>query len=89
MDQRNAIEKLLWEVIGEPLYYCEECLRVVHVKTIDGKVEIKRNCEHDNAKVIAPRKATLSGKGFAGLTIPNKVKVTYQQVASRITGRNV
>jgi hypothetical protein len=89
MDQRNVVEKLLWKVIGEPLYYCEECLRVVHVKFIDGNVEIKRNCEHYTARVIAPRKAILSGKGFAGLTIQNKVKATYQQVASRITGRNV
>lgn len=89
MDQRSPIEKILWKTIGEPLYYCEKCLRVVHVKTIDGKVEIKRNCEHDTAQVIAPRKAFLSGKGFAGLTIQNKIKSTYQQLAAKITGRNV
>jgi hypothetical protein len=89
MDQRSPIEKLLWKIIGEPLYYCEDCLRVVHVKIMDDSVEIKRNCEHESARIIAPRKATLSGKGFAGLTIQNKIKVTYQQVAAKITGRNV
>jgi hypothetical protein len=89
MDGRNQIEKLLWNIIGEPLYYCEECLRCVSVKTIDGEVVIKRNCDHNEAKIIAPRKSTLSGKGYAGLSTMNKAKVTYQQIASKITGRNI
>jgi NADH:ubiquinone oxidoreductase subunit F (NADH-binding) len=89
MDERNKIEKLLWNVIGEPLYYCEECLRCVSVKTIDNEVVIKRNCNHDESQIIAPRKSTLSGKGFAGLSTGKKIKVTYQQIASKITGRNI
>ena len=84
-DERSKIEKILWETIGEPLYYCEECLRVVHVK--DG--EVKRNCEHESARIIAPRKSMLSGEGKAGLKTTDKIKVTYQQVAAKITGRNV
>lgn len=88
-DERNKIEKLLWNIIGEPLYYCEECLKVVSVKTINGLTEVKRNCIHDHSRIIAPRKSILSGKGYAGLSIPNKIKSSYQQVASKITGRNV
>lgn len=89
MDNRTHLEKLLWKAIGEPLYYCEECLKYVSVKEVDGKVVIKKFCGHENARVIAPRKSTLSGKGYAGLSAGNKAKVRFQQVAAKITGRNV
>lgn len=88
MDQRSHFEKLLWNVIGEPLYYCEECLRCVHVSEKDGEVTVKRNCEH-NGRIMAPRKSILSGKGYSGLSPRNKAKATFSQVASKITGRNV
>lgn len=89
MDGRTPLEKILWNTIGEPLYYCEECLKYVSVKEDDGQVVIKRFCNHEESKIIAPRKSTLSGKGYAGLSVPQKVKVTFQQVAAKITGRNV
>ena len=89
MDARTKKEKLLWNIIGEPLYYCKECLKYVSVTTEDGNVIIKRHCDHEDAEIIAPRKATLSGKGFAGLSPTNKVKVRFGQIASKITGRNV
>jgi hypothetical protein len=38
---------------------------------------------------MAPRKSYLSGSGFAGLSNVNKAKATYQQIAAKITGRNV
>lgn len=89
MDGRTELEKLLWKVIGEPLYYCEECKKAVIVKTINEEVIIEKPCGHTDAKVIAPRKSILSGKGYAGLSLANKIKVKYQQTASSITGRNV
>lgn len=88
MDARTPLEKILWEVIGEPLYYCGECLKYVSVSEKNGEVKIKRNCNHEGP-IMAPRKSILSGKGYAGLTIKNKIKVKYSQLASRITGRNV
>lgn len=89
MDGRSPLEKFLWRTIGEPLYYCKECLRCVHVKENDGIVTIKRNCDHHNAEIMAPRKSYLSGTGYAGLSTTNKVKARYQQIAAKITGRNV
>jgi hypothetical protein len=88
-DARTPVEKLLWNTIGEPLYYCEECLKYVSVKDDNGVVTIKRHCDHNDARILAPRKSFLSGTGYAGLTIPNKVKATFGQVASKLTGRNV
>lgn len=89
MDNRTYLEKFLWKTIGEPLYYCEECLKYVNVKEIEGKVVINKHCEHNDARIIAPRKSILSGRGYAGLSVSNKAKVTYQQIAAKITGRNV
>lgn len=89
LDERTPLEKLLWNTIGEPLYYCSECLRVVKVDVKDGNVDIKRVCSHTDAQVIAPRKSILSGKGFAGLSLTNKIKAKAQQVSAKITGRNV
>jgi hypothetical protein len=88
MDNRTKIEKILWNVIGEPLYYCEECLKSVQVINTNGVVTVKRNCEH-TGNIMAPRKSILSGKGHSGLSTVNKVKSKYSQVASKITGRNV
>lgn len=89
MDSRNLLEKWLWNNIGEPLYYCKECMKYVSVTNKDGVVNIKRYCEHTDSEIIAPRKSYLSGKGFAGLTTVNKIKARGQQIASKITGRNV
>lgn len=89
MDARTNLEKFLWNTIGPPLYYCKDCLRCVDVKVKDGQTIIKYNCEHEGGEIIAPRKAILTGTGFAGLRPANKIKVRFGQVASKITGRNV
>ena len=89
MDSRTVLEKFLWEKLGEPLYYCKECMKYVKVTEKDGVVTVKRYCEHSDAEIMAPRKSYLSGKGFAGLTVGNKIKARGQQIASKITGRNV
>lgn len=88
MDNRTYFEKMLWNTIGEPLYYCSNCKKYVKVKEINGKVEIKRFC-NCNAEIFAPRKSILSGKGIAGLSIEKKIKFRFSQIASKITGRNV
>lgn len=89
MDNRSRLQVALDEYIGEPLYYCDECRLAVKV-TVDGdKITIHKPCGHENARVIAPRKATLSGKGYAGLTIHQKAKVRIQQILAGLTGRNV
>lgn len=89
MDARTPLEKLLWKFIGPPLYYCEECLKQVEVKVSGDDVTIKRFCDHENSRVIAPRKAFVSGKGFAGLSTMQKVKSKLQQSGAALTGRNV
>lgn len=89
MDARSSLEKWLWEYIGEPLYYCEECKKHVDVKVDGDDVKIKRHCEHHDARIIAPRKATVSGKGFAGLSVIQKAKVKLEQGAATLTGRCV
>jgi len=88
-DNRTKLEKLLWNIIGEPLYYCEECLKYVEVKEKDGEVIINKFCGHTDARVMAPRKSMLTGKGIAGLSNLNKIKFSYQKMAAKLTGRNV
>lgn len=89
MDERTTVEKLAWKRLGPPLYYCAECLRAVRVIAEKGDVTIEKPCGHTDAQVIAPRKATLSGKGFAGLTLAQKAKVKAEQMGANLTGRCV
>ena len=87
MDARTPYERMLWEKLGPPLYYCAECLRGVKVTPVDGDVPIiKRKCEH-TGEIIAPRRSILAGKG--GLNLPNKIKQAGYQMAAAITGRCV
>lgn len=87
MDARSNTEKLLWEKLGPPLYYCAECLLEVSVSPVDGGEPIvKRKCEH-TGQIIAPRRSILAGKG--GLNLPNKIKQAGYQMAAAITGRCV
>lgn len=87
MDARSDIEKKLWDTIGPPLYYCADCLLAVDVKPVEGDEPIvKRPCDC-NAQIIAPRKAIAAGEG--GLNLPDRIKVTYWQVAAALTGRCV
>ena len=89
MDSRTKLEKLAWDTIGPPLYYCSECLKAVRVTAENGDVTIDKPCGHVDAQVIAPRKATMSGRGFAGLSFGQKVKVKAEQMSASITGRCV
>jgi hypothetical protein len=87
MDERSAMEKRVWDLIGPPLYYCEDCLRQVKVTPVEGSEPIiKRYCEH-TGRIIAPRKAIMAGKG--GLSAVNKIRSKFQQIAASITGRCV
>jgi len=87
MDARSPIEKKLWERIGPPLYYCEECLLAVKVTPVEGQEPIiKRKCEH-TGQIIAPRRAIMAGVG--GLSLPNRIKMAGLTAAAAITKRNV
>lgn len=87
MDKRNALQKKLWDLIGPPLYYCEGCMLAVSVQPVEGgEPIIKRKCDCV-AGIIAPRKAIAAGEG--GLNLPDKVKLTYWQLAASLTGRCV
>ena len=87
MDARTPLERLAWEKIGPPLYYCAECLRGVKVTPIEGGEPIvKRKCDH-TGQIIAPRRAICVGKG--GASMGTKVRIVAMQAASAITGRTV
>lgn len=82
MDKRSPLEKKMWDIIGPPLYYCEDCLLAVEV--VDG--EIKRPCDC-TGQVIAPRKAVVAGEG--GLNFTDKAKLLISQIGATLTGRCV
>lgn len=86
-DDRSPLERLLWDKIGPPLYYCADCLRTVKVKPVEGgEPIITRPCGH-TGQIIAPRKAICVGKG--GASIGTRAKIGAMQIASVITGRTV
>ena len=89
MDQRTAIDKMLWEKVGPPLYYCSDCLRAVKVQPVEGaEPTIDRPCGDECGHgIIAPRRAVCVGKG--GASMPTKVKIATMKLAAAITGRNV
>lgn len=83
-DGRSALERAAWRLIGPPLYYCEHCLVGVDVSGGDQPV-VKRNCSHDSARIIAPRRSILAGAG--GLSFANKVRMVIARAKSSLTGR--
>jgi hypothetical protein len=83
-DGRSVLERAAWRLIGPPLYYCEHCLVGVDVTHGENPV-VTRNCGHNDARIIAPRKSILAGEG--GLSLKNKAKMTVAKVKSRLTGR--
>lgn len=87
-DSRSDFERLLWEKIGPPLYYCEECKRGVKVTPVDGaEPKIRRPCGADCDKpIIAPRKAVCVGKG--GASIGTKARIGWMQLKALVTGRD-
>ena len=87
MDERSALERVLWAKIGPPLYYCAECLRTVKVKPMkDAEPVITRPCGH-TGQIMAPRRAICVGKG--GASMGTRAKIGAMQIASLITGRTV
>lgn len=84
-DARSIVEKRLWDILGPPLYYCEDCLRTVYV-TEGAEPIVKRSCDHTGG-IIAPRKSILAGEG--GLSLTDKARMTYWKLAARMTGRCV
>lgn len=88
MDLRTKFEKILWDKIGPPLYYCKDCMLQVKVSVNDDRTTITRDkrCTH-NGEIIAPRKAIMVGKGGANLLTKAKIKVS--QGFSGLTGRSV
>lgn len=87
MDARSELEKKLWELIGPPLYYCEECLLAVSVTPVDGgEPVIKRKCSHNEAKIIAPRRAICVGKG--GMNTGTRIKIAWNKAKASVTGRD-
>lgn len=88
MDQRTGFEKKLWDLIGPPLYYCEECKLQVRVKINPGQeptITRDKRCTH-TGQIIAPRKAILVGKG--GASMMTKAKTGWSQFMAGLTGRN-
>ena len=87
MDARTPLEKKLWAVIGPPLYYCAECMRVVKVKPVPGAEPIvERKCQC-TGQIIAPRKALAVGEG--GINLVQKIRVATSQIMAALTGRCV
>lgn len=89
MDQRSAFERLAWDKIGPPLYYCKDCLRSVSVTPVKGAEPIvERPCGPEcSEQIIAPRRAVCVGKG--GASMGTRVKVATMQLAAAVTGRCV
>lgn len=83
-DERTALERAAWRLVGPPLYYCEHCLRRVEVSADNV---VTRTCEHHDARIMAPRKSILAGAG--GLSTFNKARMAWWQAAAKVTGRSV
>lgn len=87
-DKRTELEKALWDKVGPPLYYSENCLLAVKVTARPGEEPlIERPCGNCNCQIIAPRKAMAAGKG--GLTAMGRLKVKFWQWSAKLTGRCV
>jgi len=87
-DLRTPLERMAWDVIGPPLYYCAECLlrvRVVVHPDTEPIIDRDSRCHH-SGEIIAPRRATLVGKG--GVSLATRLRVKAHQTAARLTGRD-
>lgn len=84
-DGRSAAEKAAWALVGPPLYYCEHCLLAVQVTSGESGPNIKRRCSHSTARIIAPRRAIVAGKG--GLPPLRKLQAAAQIAIASATGR--
>lgn len=88
-DQRTPLEKLMWDNVGPPLYYCSECLRGMKVKAVSPGVEpvitrpCKKECGH---QIIAPRQVICVGRG--GASIRTKFQIAWMRLKASLTGRS-
>ena len=88
-DRRTPLERTAWQIIGPPLYYCAECLLRVRVVAHPGSEPViarDSRCTHEG-EIVAPRRATLIGKG--GMSVATKARLKARQAAARVTGRDV
>lgn len=87
-DKRTPTERALWERVGPPLYYCNECLLAVKVTAVPGcEPIVDRPCGDCEAPIIAPRKVIAAGEG--GLNFKDRTKVAWWKLAAMLTGRCV
>lgn len=88
MDKRSAAQRLLWEKIGPPLYYCADCLLAVKVTPVAGQEPvIERPCQGCDCQIIAPRTSILAGEG--GLSPTDRMRQLYRMIAAVLTRRTV
>ena len=87
-DQRTPLEKLMWDNVGPPLYYCSECLRGVKVTPVAGAEPLitrpcKTACGH---QIIAPRQAICVGRG--AVSMRTKFQIAWMKLKANLTGRS-
>lgn len=86
-DRRSAAERLMWERIGPPLYYCADCMLEVKVYPKEGEPPVvQRRCEH-TGQIMAPRRAIVSGTGK--LNTRNSLRMLISRIAASMLGRTV
>lgn len=88
-DQRSSAQKIAWDRIGPPLYYCADCMLAVKIDVCEGQDPIitrpcGAECGHG---IIAPRKSILAGEG--GLSMTNKARMLLWKIEAALTGRCV
>ena len=87
-DKRSVLDWVLWDHIGPPLYYCEDCMLAVKVTPVEGAEPVlERPCTECKSQIIAPRSAIMPGEG--GLNRVDRVRQGYRQLAAALTGRCV
>jgi hypothetical protein len=86
-DQRTKYEKMMWDKVGPPLYYCSDCMKAVEVTpVVGGEPIVKRPCNQDcGHQIIAPRKAIATGKG--GASMQTKITLSWWKLKALLTGR--
>jgi hypothetical protein len=88
-DQRSRLERVMWDTVGPPLYYCADCLRGVSVTAVAGAApHVVRPCGPEcRPEIIAPRRAVCVGKG--GASMRTKAQIGWMKLAALLTGRSV
>lgn len=88
MDKRSSVQRALWDRIGPPLYYCEDCLLAVKVTPVAGQEPvIERPCKGCNCQIIAPRTSILAGEG--GLSHTDRMRQLFRMIVAVLTRRTI